>query len=106
MNVEMVTFLNESEGINRYIPSLQEQGVHGFVVLLHEGGNQESYEGPTRPDCNVTGPIVNITAQLDPDVDVVLAAHSHDFINAYLPNAVRKMSWLYRHTPMARHMQT
>lgn len=90
MNVDMVTFLNESEGINRYIPSLQEQGVHAFVVLLHEGGNQKSYEGPTRLDCNVTGPIVNITAQLDPDVDVVLAAHSHDFINAYLPNAGQK----------------
>lgn len=90
MNVDMVTFLNESEGINKYIPSLQEQGVHTFVVLLHEGGNQKSYEGPTRPDCNVTGPIVNITAQLDPDVDVVLAAHSHDFINAYLPNAGQK----------------
>ncbi|QXO95749.1 bifunctional metallophosphatase/5'-nucleotidase [Methanospirillum purgamenti] len=90
MNVEMVKFLNESDGINRYIPSLQEQGVHAFVVLLHEGGNQESYEGPTRTGCNVTGPVENITAQLDPDVDVVLASHSHDFTNAYLPNTGKK----------------
>ncbi|MFA5294812.1 MAG: bifunctional metallophosphatase/5'-nucleotidase [Methanoregulaceae archaeon] len=86
-NIESVTFLNESEAINRYIPELQELGIHAFVVLLHEGGNQEPYEGPTREGGNVTGPVVNITAGLDPDVDVVLAAHKHGFTNAFLPNS-------------------
>lgn len=48
-NVQDVTFLNESESINRYIPEIQNQGVHAIVVLLHEGGSQIAYEGPTRP---------------------------------------------------------
>lgn len=87
VNLEKVTFLNESESINRYISLLQKQGIHAFVVLFHEGGNQESYEGPTRTGCNVTGLIVDQIAHLDPDVDVVLTAHTHDFTNAFLPNA-------------------
>jgi len=86
-NVEHVTFIDEAEAVNRYVPELQEQGIHAIVVLLHEGGNQEPYEGPTREGCNVTGPVTSIVAGLDPDVDVVLAAHKHAFTNAYLPNA-------------------
>ncbi|WP_214021236.1 bifunctional UDP-sugar hydrolase/5'-nucleotidase [Methanoculleus sp.] len=85
-NVECVTFIDEAEAINRYVPELQEQGIHAIVILLHEGGTQEPYEGSTREGCNVTGPVTSIVAGLDPDVDVVLAAHKHGFTNAYLPN--------------------
>lgn len=86
-NVEHVTFIDEVEAINRYVPELQEQGIHAIVILLHEGGWQESYEGPTREGGNVTGPVASIVGALDPDVDVVLAAHKHGFTNAYIPNA-------------------
>jgi len=86
-NVERIEFLDEAEAVNHYVPELQEQGIHAIVLLLHEGGSQEAYEGPTREGCNVTGPVTTIVAGLDPDVDVVLAAHKHAFTNAYLPNA-------------------
>ncbi|WFN37309.1 bifunctional metallophosphatase/5'-nucleotidase [Methanomicrobium antiquum] len=86
-NIEEISFINESEAINSYVPEIQEQGIHAIVVLLHNGGNQEAYSGPTRKGCNVTGPVTGIVSELDEDVDVVLAAHTHDFINAYLPNA-------------------
>ncbi|MDO9036133.1 MAG: bifunctional metallophosphatase/5'-nucleotidase [Methanoregula sp.] len=87
MNIERVEFLNESETINRYVTLLQGQGIHAFVVLLHEGGNQEPYEGPTRSGGNITGPVASIAASLNPDVDIVLSAHKHDFTNAYLKNS-------------------
>lgn len=88
MNIESVEFHNESETINRYVTLLKAQGIHAFVILLHEGADQEeSYEGPTQPGGNVTGPAVPIIARLDPDVDVVLAGHWHRFTNAYGKNA-------------------
>ncbi len=88
VNIESVEFHNESESINRYVTLLKAQGIHAFVILLHEGADQEeSYEGPTRLGGNVTGPAVPIIARLDPDVDVVLAGHWHRFTNAYVKNA-------------------
>ncbi|MEN6396900.1 MAG: bifunctional metallophosphatase/5'-nucleotidase [Methanoregula sp.] len=89
-NIAGVTFLNESESINRYIPEIQREGVHAIVVLLHEGGNEDAYDGPTRAGGNVTGSVTGIVARLDPDVDVVLSAHTHEFTNAYLNNSGNK----------------
>ncbi|KDE54783.1 bifunctional UDP-sugar hydrolase/5'-nucleotidase [Methanoculleus sp. MH98A] len=86
-NVEEVVFRNETESINRYVPEIQQQGVHAIVVLLHEGGSQEPYDGPTREGENVTGRVAGIVAGLDGDVDVVLSGHTHAFTNAYLENA-------------------
>ena len=86
-NVEGVTFLDEADSINRYIPEIRKQGVHAIVVLLHEGGNQTPYDGPTQMNGNVTGRVTEIIPRLDPDVDVVLSAHTHEFTNAYLNNA-------------------
>lgn len=87
VNVEDVRFEDETESINRYVPEIQQQGVHAIVVLLHEGGEQEPYDGPTRDGENVTGRVAGIVAGLDGDVDVVLSGHTHAFTNAYLENA-------------------
>lgn len=82
-----VTFLDETGAINRYVREVQRLGVHAIVVLIHEGGSQQAYDGDTRSGTNVTGRITDIVAGLDGDVDVVLSGHSHKFTNAYLPNA-------------------
>ncbi len=88
--VEGVTFLDEADSINRYIPVIQGQGVHAIVILLHEGGNQTPYDGPTQANGNVTGRLATIIPRLDSDVDVVLSGHTHEFTNAYLANAGKK----------------
>jgi len=85
--VEDLVFQDETESINRYVPEIQQQGVHAIVVLLHEGGEQDPYDGPTRDGGNVTGRVAEIVAGLDPDVDLVLSGHTHKFTNAYLENA-------------------
>jgi 5'-nucleotidase len=54
-NIEDVIFLDEAESINRYIPEIQRPGVHAIVVLLHEGGVQAPYDGPTQVKGTVTG---------------------------------------------------
>jgi len=85
-----VRFLDETESINRYVAEVRKDGIHAIVILLHEGGEQAAYEGPTREGANVTGRVTGIVAGLDGDVDVVLSAHTHQFTNAYLPNAAGK----------------
>jgi 5'-nucleotidase len=86
-NIDGVSFLDEADSINRYVPEIQRQGVHAIVVLLHEGGSQTPYDGPTQPGGNVTGRVAVIIPRLDSDVDVVLSGHTHKFTNAYLTNA-------------------
>jgi 5'-nucleotidase len=83
-----VRFLDEAEAINRYIPELRERGVEAIVVLIHQGGTQAAYGGPTDASVTVTGEdIRGIVAQLDSAVDVVVSGHAHAFSNALLPNA-------------------
>ena len=86
-NIDDVLFLDEAESINRYVPEIQAKGVHAIVVLLHEGGNQAAYDGPTQGGGNVTGRVAGIVSRLDGDVDVVLSGHTHAFTNAYIKNA-------------------
>lgn len=86
-NVAGVTFTDKADAVNRYVAVVQGDGVHAIVVLLHEGGSQSPYEGPTIPAANVTGRVADIVARLDGDVDVVLSGHTHAFTNAYVGNA-------------------
>ena len=86
-NLEHITFTDEADAINTQVRELKKQGIHSFVVLLHEGGQQTAYDGPTRETGDLSGRAALITMRLDEEVDVVLSAHSHEFTNQYLPNA-------------------
>jgi 5'-nucleotidase len=86
-NIEDVLFLDEAESINRYMPEIHARGIHAIIVILHEGGTQDAYTGPTRSNTTVTGRVTDIVPLLDPDVDVVLSGHTHAFTNTYLNNS-------------------
>lgn len=89
-NITGIKFLEEAQAINHYIPEMKAKGAEVIVVLLHQGGNQKPYEGNTQASSTVEGPINEIVKQFDDAVDVVMAAHTHQFINAYLPNRTGK----------------
>ncbi|MGQ9687761.1 MAG: bifunctional metallophosphatase/5'-nucleotidase [Desulfobaccales bacterium] len=78
--------LDEAEAVNALIPALRDQGVRSIIVLLHQGGKQTAYQGPTQPEARLTGPIKNILWRLDDEVDVVISGHTHAFTNALVPN--------------------
>jgi 5'-nucleotidase len=78
-------FQDEAEAIDRYVAILKKAGVHAIVVLAHQGGEQPPYRGPTHEGTTVEGAIVDLVAKLDPEVDVVVAGHTHQFLNAWLP---------------------
>ncbi len=84
--IQGIKFLDEADTINQYLPKIKAQGVNIVVVIIHQGGQQNAYEGPTRDNSNITGDIVNIVNRLDDGVDVVMAGHTHQFLNGFLNN--------------------
>ena len=74
--VEGLAFADEARTVNSLVPKLQRRGVESIVVLLHEGGSSDGGQN----DCGtgLTGPIAEITAQLDSAVDLVIAGHTND----------------------------
>jgi 5'-nucleotidase len=75
-------FRPEIPTINNLVAKLRaEQGVRAFVVLIHQGGQQNGpfplgYQDSDRCD-NFTGDIIPIVNGLSSDVDVVVSAHTH-----------------------------
>ncbi len=70
-------FRDEATSINAAVAELHQQGVHAIVVLLHQGGDQDT-------SGKLSGPVVDIVNKLDADVDVVASGHSHTSINAVI----------------------
>ncbi|HET7044484.1 MAG TPA: 5'-nucleotidase C-terminal domain-containing protein [Gaiellaceae bacterium] len=77
-----LTFLPEAATINSLVEQLRrDQGVRSFVVLIHQGGQQNApyangFQDVNRCD-NFTGDIAPIVEALDPQVDLVVSAHTH-----------------------------
>ena len=71
-------FDDEAETVNRLVPELERQGVHAFVVLIHEGG----YPTGGINDCPaISGPIVDIVKKLDKRVGLIVSGHTHRAYN-------------------------
>ncbi len=82
-----VRFVDEAAAINRYVEEFRQRGIRAIVVLIHQGGTQSAYAGPTDPArADVAGEIVEIVKRLDDEVDVVVSGHTHAFTNALLEN--------------------
>lgn len=80
--IQGLTFHDEAETINALVPEIQEQDVEAIVVLIHEGGS------PTALDINgctgVSGAILDIVTNLDPEVDLVVSGHTHQPYNCVI----------------------
>jgi 5'-nucleotidase len=72
--VEGLDFLDEAETINDIVDELREdEGIETFVVLLHQGGEQQG----AADECDdLTGPIVDVVERLDSAVDLVVSGHA------------------------------
>lgn len=89
--IASLRFVDEAAAINQAVRKLERSGVDTIVVTIHQGIRQTSYEGSTDPEVTgLSGPIVDIVAQLDDAVDVVISGHAHGFTNALVANASGK----------------
>ncbi|WP_455922144.1 bifunctional metallophosphatase/5'-nucleotidase [Pseudomonas putida] len=67
---------DEADAVNAVIPELRAQGVNAIVAVVHQGG--DTPEPFDKPDCShLQGDIVDVAQRLDPAVDVLISAHSH-----------------------------
>ncbi len=74
-------FKDEAATVNALIPELKKQGIKAIAVLLHEGGvtagNYNDCEG-------ISGAIVDIVKNTDPEVDLFITGHTHQAYNCQI----------------------
>ena len=83
-------FGDEAEAINDAVHELQKQGIHSFVVLIHQGGAQTPAPIIDINACEgglAGSPIQTIVSKLDEDVGLVISGHTHQAYVCELPNA-------------------
>jgi len=75
-------FMDEADSINRAAAELERQGIHTLIVTIHQG----VVPVRTGDGWDWHGPLKKIVARLDPDIDVVVSGHTHQYTNTLLPN--------------------
>lgn len=67
---------DEADSINALIPEIKAAGANAIVAVVHQGGSTP--EPFDKPACQqLGGEIVDVAKRLDPAVDLLLSAHSH-----------------------------
>ncbi|MFI6514844.1 bifunctional metallophosphatase/5'-nucleotidase [Spirillospora sp. NPDC050679] len=74
--IEGLRFEDEVASANRAARELRERGIRSMVLLVHEGDQTPAGQ---KPDAcgTVPGAGTRIAKEADPDIDVVLAGHTH-----------------------------
>jgi 5'-nucleotidase len=94
--ITTVDFLPEAETANFWADKLRrEQDVKAFVLLIHQGGAQNTPPPavPQPSSCDAfAGDITGIVSQLDPAFGVVVSGHTHRFYTCGLPNRSGRQS--------------
>ncbi|KUO49705.1 MAG: bifunctional metallophosphatase/5'-nucleotidase [Sphingomonadales bacterium BRH_c42] len=74
--VEGLIFSGEAQAINRQVQPLVDQGADAIVVAIHQGLYSDL--PPDAPGCEgIRGPLLEILAEIDPRVDLVVSGHTH-----------------------------
>lgn len=89
--IASLNVLDEATAINKYVPEVKAKGAQVIIVAIHEGGIPSVADGTEK----VTGPIVNIAANVDPAVDVIISGHTHQEYVAYMSGKLVTQSGYY-----------
>lgn len=74
-------FLDISDTVNRHAAELRRQGVEAIVVLAHSGAKRLD-----RTSGAAAGEILDEARDMSSAVDVVIAGHTHSYLNTRVPN--------------------
>lgn len=84
--VRDLEFLDEAQSINQAAAELQAHGIHTLIVIIHQGLTPVITD--SGPDYH--GPLRELVARLDADIDVVISGHTHNYSDVLLPNRAGK----------------
>jgi 5'-nucleotidase len=82
-----VTTTDSVATANKYAAELKNKGVNAIVLNAHEGakpvgGHEAYYNG-----CDMeSGPLLDIAAQVSPDIDAIVGGHVHQRFNCTIPD--------------------
>ncbi len=79
-------FNDEVATINALIPTLRQQGTSAIVVLIHQGGSTTATTINDKTCPGFAGDIVDIADRLDPAVDLIVSAHTHQEYVCFRPD--------------------
>jgi 5'-nucleotidase len=74
--IESVEFRDEADTVNALVERLRAEGIHSFVLLIHQGGTTADPWKTMECD-HFEGEILPILERLDPDVSLVVSGHTH-----------------------------
>ena len=76
-NMDDLYTVDEAEAINALLPELRQQKVDAIVAVIHQGGaTPERFD---QQECNqLSGDVVEVAKRLDPQIKVVVTAHTHE----------------------------
>ena len=86
-HAERYRWLDISDTVNRYAAELRDRGVQAIVVLAHAGAFGSG--GGT------AGEIVDEAREMDDEVDVIVAGHTHSHLNSRIDGKLIVESWAY-----------
>ncbi|MED1564135.1 endonuclease [Alkalihalobacillus alcalophilus ATCC 27647 = CGMCC 1.3604] len=78
--IKDIDFTNEVEAVNEAVAELKEQGVRAIIVLAHMAASQS---GET-----AVGPAADLARNVDDEVDIILAGHNHQIVNAIVDDTL------------------
>lgn len=89
--IKDVSFADEVATAKVAVKDLKSRGVKAIVVLLHEGGLPPAgatfdYACNTGSSAALSGPIVEIAKNLDPEIDLVVTGHTHQPYSCVIPD--------------------
>jgi 2',3'-cyclic-nucleotide 2'-phosphodiesterase / 3'-nucleotidase / 5'-nucleotidase len=84
-----VKFTDEVEAINKYTAELKGKGIESIVVLAHNPGTS-AVDGT-----NPTGEVVDFANAVDDEVDVIIGAHDHKYLNSTVDGKLLVQSYSY-----------
>jgi len=82
-------FLDISDSVNRSVPALRRRGVEAIVVLAHSGAFQDGRTGPA------AGEIVDEAREMSAAVDVIVAGHTHSYLNTRVAGKLIVQAFAY-----------
>jgi len=83
-----VYFTSEIEAISNTVAEIKDQhpDVKTMILIIHDGGYQDGWINSCTNFRD--GPFLNVLANIDPEIDLIITAHTHNAYNCNIDNRV------------------